>query len=330
MEYPIEASESFHGLLGPEAEPAFLAPEELTASWGRKWGAADEFSTLRSVLMRSPGDGLRGLTSERWSEKHGALVDLPGQRYWIDRTAPDVDLFKEQHAGFVQTLRDHGVEVVLAPTFEQGFTKSIYTRDPLITLPGGAIILRLAPRMRRGEEQSITATVAGAGMPILGTMTGTGLAEGGSFVKLRRDLAAFGTSVRCNVEGHRQLHGMLAEQGVELIEVPLPGYWIHLDGSLLMLDEDLALIMAGELPYTFIEQLHALGIETVEVHPEEDWAVNSFVIGPRKVIMSDDHVRTAEYLNSKYGVEPILIPYSEIRKNGGSLHCSTMELQRDW
>lgn len=330
MDYPIEPPESFHGLLGPEAEPAFLAPEELTASWGRKWGAADEFSTLRSVLMRSPGEGLRGLTEASWSERHGALVDLPGQRYWFDRTAPDVELFQEQHAGFVETLRGQGVEVVLAPTIAEGFTKSIYTRDPLITLPGGAVILRLAPRMRRGEEQSIAATVAGAGMPILGTMTGTGLAEGGSFAKLRAGLAAFGTSVRCNVEGFRQLHGMLAEQGVELLEVPLPGYSIHIDGSLLMLDEDLALVMSWGLPYTFLEKLHELGIETVEVHPEEEWAVNSFVVGPRKVIMSDDHVRTAEYLSTKYDVEPILIPYSEIRKNGGSLHCSTMELQRDW
>ena len=65
------------------------------------------------------------------------------------------------------------------------FTKAMYVRDPLITVPGGAVIGRMAVRMRRGEEADVTRVVAAAGLPILATMTGTATMEGGSFAKLR-------------------------------------------------------------------------------------------------------------------------------------------------
>ena len=61
--------------------------------------------------------------------------------------------------------------------------------------------------MRRGEEPLVTRAVAAAGMPILQTITGAGLLEGGSFIKLRPGIAAYGTSIRCNDEGARQLSG---------------------------------------------------------------------------------------------------------------------------
>lgn len=67
-----------------------------------------------------------------------------------------------------------------AEPFKERFTKAMYTRDPLISVPGGVIIGRLAPLMRRGEERSITQTVGGLGVPILRTITGTGLLEGAS------------------------------------------------------------------------------------------------------------------------------------------------------
>ena len=319
-----------HEQLGPEAEPGFHHPGELTANWGRTWGAADEVSQLRTVLMRRPNPGLTRLREDQWNDELEALVAPDATGYWFDRAAPDWEKVERQYDEYVATLQREGVEVIMAPDLDASFTKSIYTRDPLVTVPGGAVILRLAPRMRRGEEQSITQTVAAAGMPILGTLTGTALAEGGSFVKLRPDVAAFGTSIRCNAEGARQLRMHLEELGIRLIEVPLPGYLIHIDGGMVMIDHDLALIDSTQLPYTFIAELHRLGIETVEAAPGENWAVNSLTLAPRRVIMGTHLPRSAELLSSKHGVEIVPVEYDEIEKNGGSLHCSTMELQRDW
>ena len=100
----------------------------------------------------------------------------------------------------------------------------------------------MAVRARRGEEADITRIVAREGLPILSTITGTGTLEGGSFVKLQPGLAAFGTSIRCNAEAAEQLREVLARIGWELLVVPLPGYTIHIDLHLAMVDVDRALV----------------------------------------------------------------------------------------
>ena len=58
-----------------------------------------------------------------------------------------------QHAALVAALESEGVEVVeVQGDLPAHITTPIYTRDPLITVPGGAIIGRLEPYKRRGEE----------------------------------------------------------------------------------------------------------------------------------------------------------------------------------
>jgi N-dimethylarginine dimethylaminohydrolase len=320
----------FHHLMGPEATPGFHEIDEFEANWGRRWGAADEVSRLRSVLMRRPSQGLADIAADSYDGDMGAFVDPNLRYYWTGEDLPDLDLVNEQYDNYIATLQGEGVEVVIAPEMPRTFTKSVYTRDPLITIPGGAIIGRLAARMRRGEEQSISATVTAAGMPILGTVTGTGLAEGGSFVKVRPDHAFFGTSVRCNPEGGRQLARMLEPFGIEVTMVSLPGYLIHLDMCSVMLDDDLALINPKLAPYDYMSALWDLGIETVNVHPDEEWATNSLVLDRRRAIVPAHLPRTAELLADRHNVEIVPLEFRELLKNGGGLHCSTMELQRDW
>ena len=65
----------FHRLLGPEAFPAFGDTGELEATWGRRWGAADEVGRLRSVMMRRPSQGLANVRANTYNEELGALVD---------------------------------------------------------------------------------------------------------------------------------------------------------------------------------------------------------------------------------------------------------------
>ena len=44
--------------------------------------------------------------------------------------------------------------------------------------------------------------------------------------------------------------------------------------------------------------------------------------------MAEGSPRTAERL-ARAGVEVVTVPYDEIHKNGGGVHCSTMELVRE-
>ena len=174
----------------------------------------------------------------------------------------------------------------------------------------------------------MTQAVAALGMPILRTITGTGTMEGGSFAKITPTVAAFGTSIRCNAEGARQLEETLRWLGIELIVVPMGGWSIHLDGHFGMVDVDKALLHAPGLPHWFLDRLPALGIEPIHCHPAERWAINSLTLRPGKVVMADGHPYTRERLERR-GIEVFAVPYGEVIKNGGGVHCSTMELLRD-
>jgi len=324
-------ADSYYASLTPSVpEPPFEDPGELRRVWGREWGAVDEVGPLRTVLVRRPGREWERVRADCWDERAGALVDPEGMWYWLSRELPDLDVVAAQHAGLVEALEAEGVEVVYVDgEAPDHLSRPIYTRDPLLTLPGGAVIGRMAPAMRRGEERLVTQAIGALGMPVLATITGTGLVEGGSFVKLTRGVAAYGTSVRCNDEGARQLGDACRRLGIELLVVPMTAWSIHLDGHLGMLDHDKALVDPAGLPYWFLERLAELGIEAIPCPRGEEWAINSLVLRPGRILMADGCPRARELLESR-GIEVVAIPYDEIQKGGGGVHCSTMELVREF
>lgn len=308
--------------------PPFDTPGELTSVWGRPWGAADDVGPLKMVLMRRPGSEFEEMRNGRFDEKLGFLVDPHGHWYWDSAEPPDVERVRAQHAGLVAALEAEAVEVVFAEELSPPLFNGVFMRDPLVTVRGGAVIGRLAARQRRGEEPSILRVLASVGMPVLRTIAGSGTLEGGSFIKIRPDVAAYGLSTRCNEEGAEQLEEVLRRLGIELIRVPLSGFSIHLDGHLAMLDHDKALVDGEGLPYWFITRLQAMGIQLFWRHPEEHWSVNCLVTRPGRVIMSDSSPRTQRLLE-RHGIEVVSIPYDEVQKFCGGVHCSTMELVRE-
>ncbi len=125
-----------------------------------------------------------------------------------------------------------------------------------------------------------------------------------------------------------QLREILARIGWELVVVPLPGYTIHLDLHLAMVDVDRALVDVPGLPFWFLEELRRRGIEALYPDPGEAWALNALCLRPGRVLMAEGSPRTVERLEAA-GVEVVTVPYAEIHKGGGGVHCSTMELLRD-
>jgi N-dimethylarginine dimethylaminohydrolase len=324
--YPVGYAVS---LCPAEPEPPFEEPSQQRLVWGAEWGATDEVGRLRTVLMRRPGDEYQLVRADCWDERAQALVDPAGGWYWESREPPDIDLVAQQHAGLVTALEAEGVEVVeVQGPAAPHLSRPIYTRDPLCTVPGGAIIGRMAPAMRRGEEGMVARTVAAVGMPILRTIHGSGLLEGGSFVKLTPKLAAYGTSFRCNEEGARQLREVLDVLGIELLVVPMAGWSIHIDGHIGMVDVDKALVDIAGLPYWFLDRLRAEGIEAIPCPAGEEWAINSLALRPGRVLMCEGYPHARDALERR-GVEVVTIPYDEIQKGGGGVHCSTMELVRE-
>ncbi len=317
-------------MFGPEAEPAFESEAQMTSLWGRNWGCDNDVGRLRVVLMHRPGAEFEVIDPTKRIAEIGSFGDPEAGWYWQSETIPPFAEMQAQHDALAQALRDEGVEVVTLDGVGGGRFKSCYTRDSAIAVRGGAIVCRLAARMRRGEEPVVSRTLANLGVPILRTVQGSGLMEGGSFAWINSRTAVVGRSIRVNEAGVAQVEDVLAKQGVEVIRVDLGGYDIHIDGAFVMIDVDLALVNAARLPYAFLERLRELGVRSIELNPDDaGWIVNCLAVRPGRVIMPQGASPATRSAFDRYGVDIVTLPYDAMQLNGGGIHCSTCPLIRD-
>jgi len=313
-----------------KAEPAFHCPEELTANWGQVWGCDNDVGQIRKVLMHRPGDELNVIDRSKRIPGISAFGEVDKGWYWRGDVIPSLEVMQAEHDAYAKVLREEGAEVVYVDQAAPGKMKQIYTRDSVIAVKGGAIVTRLGPPIRRGEELPVTRTLASIGMPILRTISGTGVLEGGSFAFLNSSVAVLGLSSRVNAAGAQQLREVLATQGVELLIVELTGYRLHIDGMLVMVDVDTAFINPALLPFWFLEKLKDMGIKTIEVCDEDqNWVINCLAVRPGRVLMAAGlSERTAEQFD-KAGISIRVVSYDNVALGGGGLHCSTAPLIRD-
>lgn len=310
-------------------EPAFEDPDMQAFVWGRRWGCTTDVGRLRAVLVHRPGPEVHVVDPGKYLPEIGAYGDLEAGWYWRGPELPDLPRMQAQHDALTALLRREGVEVVALEGVSARCPKSVSTRDAVIAVGGGAVVCRLGARVRRGEELAVTRTLGRLGMPILRTIHGTGVLEGGSFAWLTERTAVVGIGTRANAEGARQLEEVLRTQGVELLRVELPGYRQHLDGLLVMVDVDRALINPTLLPYTLIARLHELKIRTIDLHPDDHpFTVNCLAVRPGRVVMSEASAHTLDRL-ARAGVEVLPLPFDGVYRGGGGIHCSTAPLVRD-
>lgn len=313
-----------------EAEPPFESAEQQRLVWGREWGCPNDVGALRVVLLCRPPDDLATVVDvSKWNSELEAYADREVGWYWRHREPPDLKKMHEQHDRLAGALRDEGVEIAYVSGTVPGHIKSQSTRDQVIAVRGGAIICRMGARLRRGEEAPVTRAVAALGMPILRTINGSGIFEGGSFAMLNEQTAVVGIGARANAEGARQVEEVLRPLGVELLKVELNGYKQHIDGAFVMADVDVAIVNPIGLPFWFLEKLKTLRVRTVECRPDDPpFTVNCLAVRPGRVIMSRTSARTVENLG-KAGIEVISLDYEHVYRGGGGVHCSTAPLVRD-
>jgi N-dimethylarginine dimethylaminohydrolase len=194
----------------------------------------------------------------------------------------------------------------------------------------------MGKQQRRGEPAAVGDALRSLGIPVLGSIEGEGLLEGGDVVWLAPDTLAVGRGYRTNDEGIRQLRELLGDSIRELLVVPLP-HWrgsgdvFHLMSILSPLDLDLALVYSPLLPVTFRQALLQRGIELVEVAEEEFEAMagNVLALAPRRCAMMQGHPITKGRLEDA-GVEVLTYAGGEISAKGcGGPTCLTRPLLRE-
>ncbi len=331
------SSQYYHVVLQripPRPLPPFEDPDMQKRVWGRRWGVRNDVGTLKTVLLHRPGPEIGVMTEDHYDPELEALINDEEQWYFRSDKAPDLARMQEEFDGLTAILQREGVEIVWAEGGPRD-PNAVFVRDNAMIVDGGAVLARMGPvgkeygTGRRGEEFFIYRKLAEIGMPVLHIIHGDGLMEGGSFCLLNEKTAVVGLSFRGNRSGADQLRSVLATQGKGLIEIPLPGYAMHLDGGIVMVDHDKAAVNVERLPYWFLETLQELGIKAIPLdHRESGLAINCLTIAPGRVIMDSGCPWTSERLE-KNGVEVLSTPWSEISKHGGGIHCSTLPLVRE-
>jgi len=285
----------------------------------KDYGSQSMVDPLRKVLVRRPDEAFGHADPTRW--------------HYTAR--PDLAQAQAEHDALVATLRDAGCEVIFHEAPLPDHADAIFTHDPVIVTDQGAILLRMGKAERRGEEAAIGETLQDLGVPILTTLEGEAIAEGGDLMWLDHQTLVIGRGYRTNAEGFRQLAAAVRPLGVDAVPVPLPhdtgrDACLHLMSLISMLDHDLAVVHLPLLPVPFVELLEACKIELVQI-PEEElptMAPNVLALAPRRCLMLEGNPITKRRLEAA-GCEVLTYRGDELSlKAEGGATCLTRPILR--
>jgi N-dimethylarginine dimethylaminohydrolase len=275
---------------------------------------------LRTVLVRRPDEAFGAADPQRWNYT----------------SKPDLAVARREHDRIVDVLREAGAEIVHHDAPLPDHADAVFVHDPAIVTDAGAVILRMGKDLRRGEEAAMAAAFEELGVPILATLNGDAVAEGGDLLWLDRHTLAVGQGFRTNAEGLRQLHAALRPLGVETIPVQLPhgagpAACLHLMSLISMLDHDLAVVHLPLLPVPFVELLASRGIELVQV-PEGEFSTmgpNVLALAPRNCLALEGNPVTAERLRAAGCTVHNYVGAELSLKAEGGPTCLTRPIWRD-
>jgi len=225
-----------------------------------------------------------------------------------------------------------GVEVIEVADTDRPTPNRMFCADLFAMTPEGAILARPASTVRAGEEVAVAAALAGAGVPILATLTGTATFEGADLIWLDATTALIGLGLRTNRAGAAQIAARLGEIGCTAIPVDMPDGTMHLMGMLRILDRDLAIAWPQRTPHRAVEELRARGME-VAFLPDDGTAamgpaLNAVTLGPRSILMPAGHPRIRDWYGG-LGVAVRETPMETLSVCAGAVGCLTGVVARD-
>nr|MDO8076345.1 arginine deiminase family protein [Candidatus Freyarchaeota archaeon] len=285
----------------------------------KAYGSQSMVGRLKKILVRSPAEENEHVDDwRRWGYLH----------------RPNIELAREEHTKFVETLKSEGVSVALVEDPHKERLDAIFTSDPAIITDRGAVILRMGKELRMGEEETLAESISKLGVPILERIQGDGTLEGGDILWLDPQTVIVGRSYRSNDSGIEQLRLLLGGFVENIWHVDLPhwhgpGECLHLLSLISLIDEDLALVYPKLAPVFLLETLRKRGVQMVEV-PETEFPTqgcNLLTLKPRKCLAVAGNNSTRKLLE-KEGVDVIEFEGNEIciNRSGGPscLVCSVL------
>lgn len=292
-------------------------------------------------MVHSPGAELSLITSRTF-------------RRFLFEDAIDPETFREQHENLVSLLRGEGVNVIpligVLPENESHagrIAKSpnlVYIRDTVVVTAHGYIKMRMNSIARRMEPQIVDLAMRLQNVSTLARVESPATMEGGDLIFLDGETLLLGVGNRTNMSALNRLQSVTRRLGLRrVIAVRLPPTVIHLDGTMMILDHDLAILHLESLKQPAIlfvegrskrvrvvEFLRKAGLRIVEVtdYERKRRATNLVTLGPRKVIGYYGNSRVRRELERE-GVDFLEFDGSELVRGGGGPRCMTAPILRD-
>jgi len=236
---------------------------------------------------------------------------------------------------FVRLLESVGAEVFVADPVDE-LVDAVYTHDPAIMTPFGAILLRMRKPVRAPEPPVMRRDFERFDVPILGELTQPAYADGGDKVWLDARTLLVGRGYRTNAGAMDQLRGILEPHGVNVISLDLPHYEgpdavLHLMSVISPISYDLAVVYEHLAPVALIELLDERGIRRITVDEDEmlTQGANILAVAPGEVVLAAGNDKVRAKLDAA-GVKVHEFAGTEVAVKGdGGPTCLTQPLWRE-
>jgi dimethylargininase len=279
-----------------------------------RYGVRSMVAPLRRVLVRRPA----------------TTGDFAG----ADWRMPDPELLDRQHDHFCQLLAGLGCDVEVAAAAAD-MVDATYVRDPGMVTGRGVVLFQMAKPARAAEPPLLGTALEAAGVPVVGRLTGSARADGGDIIWLDDRTLLVGRSYRTNLEGVRQLRGIMAAEDVVVGSADMPhdrgpAHVLHLMSVISPVADDLAVVYPPLAPVPLMEELAARSVRIVAVPAAEyeTMACNVLAVRPGVVVMLAGNPRTRTALEAA-GCEVHVYEGSEISLKGdGGPTCLTAPILR--
>lgn len=283
-----------------------------------------ETKPISSIILKHPRDAFKN--QEQINIQWKQLNYL---------SCPDFNKAIDEYEQFVEIISAEADEIIYLPSDDSTGPDSIYVRDVMISTKDGIIFCNMGKIERKTEPSAAEHFLSKSSIPILGSIAGDGILEGGDFIWLDDKTAAIGLGYRTNKAGIDKFKQLTSDIVDNIIVVQLP-HWkgkqdvFHLMSIISPVDSDLAVVYSRLIPVVFRNLLLERGIKLVEVPDEEfeSMGCNILTLAPKKCLMLDGNPITKKRLEDK-GVEVLTYDGTEISlKGAGGPTCLTRPLIR--
>jgi dimethylargininase len=232
----------------------------------------------------------------------------------VERTPVDPERALEQWKGYVAALREHGWRLEEVPPADD-HPDGVFVEDAAVVLRGVAVLTRPGAEQRRGEVDSVAATLASVGLEPRRIIEPATL-DGGDVMAVD-DTVYVGLGGRTNADGARQLGRALEPAGLTVVPVELTRV-LHLKSAVTALPDGTVIGWPEALddPSVFPRFLAA---------PEEAGA-HVVRLGNGAVLMAAGAPRTAELLERR-GLRPVAVDIGEFEKLEGCVTCLSVRVR---